>query len=86
MKLWITREKCYNLCLHKGKPTYTEDVDEWHYSDDPNEWEYLPNNMFPEITFENSPVLFADNVDDLLDDTSEVKSITLAKDLSKRRR
>lgn len=56
MKLWIARDKDINnngiVCLFTKKPTfYAFDGDEWH-----GEGElYLGRNVFPELTFENSP-------------------------------
>ena len=60
--VWIARDKDGDLCLFYGKPTKNE-CDQWEidldlFGDDPNVAYYcdLPREVYPEITFENSPV------------------------------
>lgn len=50
MKLWIARDKNGTLVLHESKPycPFTN----WHNS---NQEFYLDSELFPEVTFENSP-------------------------------
>lgn len=55
MKLWIARDKDKSLFLYLNKPiinddTFTVNWDELHWWD-----AQLTNDMFPEVTFENSP-------------------------------
>ena len=58
MKLWIARDKNNTLGIYDAKPElYCDDwgCEEWvvrgHYS----QHIYLNNELFPEVTFENSP-------------------------------
>lgn len=55
MKLWIARDKDKSLFLYLNKPiinndTFTVDWNKPHWWD-----AQLTNDMFPEVTFENSP-------------------------------
>ena len=50
MKLWIARDFNGDICLHTERPQLLKTV--WH-SDD---WFFLNENLFPEVTFENSPM------------------------------
>ena len=60
MKLWIARDKDNSLSLCTHKQVYDEFIDSW---EEPKEffddryafYAYIPNNLFPEVTFENSP-------------------------------
>ena len=52
MKIWIAREKCGHLYLHKRKP-YNEDGMWFNHYDG---YMKLPTKDFPEVTFENSPM------------------------------
>ena len=59
MKLYIARDKDNSLSLSTHKPIYDEFFDTW---EEPNEFyddysfhAYIPENLFPEVTFENSP-------------------------------
>lgn len=54
MKMWIARDQNYCLFLHEEKPhleTY-DTINEW--VSDSNSY-VLDGNLFPEVTFENSP-------------------------------
>lgn len=56
MKLWIARDKDGELCLYKTKPWKRENTD--YYNDEFDCDDYFMNideDLFPEITFENSP-------------------------------
>ena len=58
MKLWIARDKDGCLCLYSKKPKLSEEIEGlWVCSQygDLVEVSVLPSEMFPEITFENSP-------------------------------
>lgn len=48
--MWIARDFNGDICLHTERPRLL--VTEWH-SDD---WFFLNENLFPEVTFENSPM------------------------------
>jgi hypothetical protein len=50
MKMWIARDFNGDICLHTERPRLLETV--WH-SDD---WFFLNENLFPEVTFDNSPM------------------------------
>jgi hypothetical protein len=50
MKLWIARDKFGTLALHESKPYCPYDI--WQNSK--QKW-HLDQNLFPEVTFENSP-------------------------------
>ena len=56
MKLWIARDKDGELCLYKTKPWKRVNTiynnDEFDCDDDFME---IDSNLFPEVTFENSP-------------------------------
>ena len=55
MKLWIARDKDNSLFLYLNKPLINDDTFTVNW-DEPNWWDaQLINDMFPEITFENSP-------------------------------
>ena len=55
MKLWITRNKLGELNLFKGeKPKFYAKTG-WWLSEDYYFETILPRELFPEITFENSP-------------------------------
>lgn len=74
MKLWIARDEDYTLYVFNSKPEYNVKSGQWECDEDIDSWEYLPKDMFPEVVFENSPKLFADNIHDILDDdTIEVE-------------
>ena len=49
MKMWITRDFNGDLCLHMERPRLLKTM--WA-SDD---WVFLNEDLFPEVTFENSP-------------------------------
>ena len=59
MKMWVARAEDNKLTLHASEPEYWEDED-W----DGEECHYywccpimaLPEHLFPEVTFENSPM------------------------------
>lgn len=50
MKLWIARDKNGALTLHESEPYCPYNT--WHNS---NQEFYLDEDLFPEVTFENSP-------------------------------
>ena len=54
MKMWIGRNEDNTLALFKTKPMYFYEEGNGHY------WAghalYLPQNEYPEVTFENSPM------------------------------
>lgn len=50
MKIWIARVKSGLLYLHEKKPT--TDGDYWYSS---GSWSLIEFDLFPEVTFENSP-------------------------------
>ena len=58
MKLWIARDKDSSLCLYSKEPKLSEEIEgvwvcsQYGY---PVEVTVLPSEMFPEVTFENSP-------------------------------
>ena len=61
MKLYIARDKdnCLSLCTHKQ--VYDEFYDVWEepdecYNDNYGFHVYISDDLFPEITFENSPM------------------------------
>ena len=58
MKLYIARDKTDDLCLYGKKPKLSKEIEGvWVCSqyDTLVEVIALPSEMFPEITFENSP-------------------------------
>jgi hypothetical protein len=53
MKLWIARDYNGELYLYTKKPKFGSDADKgFFYGDD---WWEIDRNLFPEVTFENSP-------------------------------
>lgn len=50
MKLWITRDESNRLTIHLKKPTKYIYNEYWN-----NGLCCLPNDLFPEVTFKNSP-------------------------------
>lgn len=55
MKLWIARDKDNSLFLYLNKPLINDDTFTVNW-DEPYWWDaQLTNDMFPEVTFENSP-------------------------------
>lgn len=50
MRLWIARDKDGTLALHESEPYCPYNT--WHNG---NQEFYLINDLFPEVTFENSP-------------------------------
>ena len=54
MKMYIARDYSGELCLYTKKPKFGSDADKgFFYSDD---WWEIGRNLFPEVTFENSPM------------------------------
>ena len=51
--LWIARDKNGQLFLFEVKP-HIEDQDTWYCDDYSNYWQ-IPEELYPEVTFENSP-------------------------------
>ena len=52
MKMYIARDPKGIICLHLDKPTLRNDAIGWLSSD----WIILDEDLFPEVTFENSPM------------------------------
>ena len=54
MKLWIARNKDNNLIVFQSKPI----LNDWQEWDEilNEDFMLIPEYLFPEITFENSPV------------------------------
>lgn len=50
MELWIARDENGDLALHESEPYCPSG--KWHNS---NQEFYLDSELFPEVTFENSP-------------------------------
>lgn len=50
MKLWLARDLDGTLKLHESKPYCPFNT--WHNT---NQEFYLDNNLFPEVTYDNSP-------------------------------
>ena len=50
MKLWIARDENGTLALHESEPRCPFST--WHNS---NQVFYLDNDLFPEVTYDNSP-------------------------------
>ena len=57
-KIYITRDKDGTLAILEGKPIYDEELDTFTYDDDGNgdRLAYLNEDLYPEVTYENSPV------------------------------
>ena len=49
MKMWIARDKCGILYIHREEPILIGTV--W----DSNDWWGVDSENYPEVTFENSP-------------------------------
>ena len=61
MELFIARDKDNSLSLCTHKQVYGGFFDTWHepkeyYDDDYSFHVYIPEDLFPEVTFENSPM------------------------------
>ena len=57
MELWIARDKDKSLFLYLNKPILNNDTFSVNW-DEPHWWDaQLTNDMFPDVTFENSPKL-----------------------------
>ena len=61
MELYIARDKNNSLSLCTHEPVYEEFFDSWeesreYYDDDYSFHVYIPEDLFPEVTFENSPM------------------------------
>ena len=59
MKLWIARTDSGLIAIYKRKPYKKYDYFTkkwwWHIDDSTGDYMCLPDNSFPEVTFENSP-------------------------------
>ena len=55
MSMWIARDKNEDLWLYGNKP-YTFGMDIFHTQTDDELCGKLNKDLFPEVTFENSPV------------------------------
>ena len=61
MELWLAREKNNYLSLCTHKQEYDNFLDSWevpteYYDDDYGFHVYIPEDLFPEVKFENSPM------------------------------
>lgn len=52
---YIARDKDRTLGIYAGKPTYNKEYDTFDCND--NLIDYIDSDLYPEVTFENSPVL-----------------------------
>ena len=50
-EMWIARDYNGYLCLYTEKPIKKE----VYFTTDEKDYIFLPEKMFPEVTFENSP-------------------------------
>ena len=56
MELWIARDYySQELHLYKNEPTIDYNDRAWEDRKDIEGWYYIDADLFPEITFENSP-------------------------------
>ena len=53
--VWIARDKDGTLAIFENKPIIDYDDDAWYGEDADEEFSIINRDMFPEITFENSP-------------------------------
>lgn len=63
MEIYIARDKDNSLSLCNYQPIYDEFFDSWeepkeNYDNDYSFHVYIPEGLFPEVTFENSPMKF----------------------------
>ena len=61
MELYIARDKDNSLSLCTHEQVYDDFLDSWeppneYYDDDYGFHAYIQENLFPEVTFENSPM------------------------------
>ena len=59
MKLWIARTEGNVLTLHQSQPRKVrmdEESDNYFWASDIETQSFLNKNLFPEVTFENSPM------------------------------
>ena len=59
-KIYIARDKDGTLAIYNGKPTYDEEFDT--FDGDDNIIDYINSNLYPEVTFENSPVILKSDI------------------------
>ena len=52
--VWIARDKDGTLAMFKNKPILGID-NAWYCKDDNDDFSIVNQDMFPEVTFENSP-------------------------------
>lgn len=52
--VWIARDKNGTLAIFENKPILDID-DAWYCKNDGDDFSIVNKNMFPEVTFENSP-------------------------------
>lgn len=55
MKMWIARNPDECLCMFDGKPVYSKGLGMWITGVINDHSAELPEEWFPEITFNNSP-------------------------------
>lgn len=57
-KIYIARDKDGTLAIYEGKPVYDEEFNTFYCDDDGNGnfVNYVNGDLYPEITYENSPV------------------------------
>jgi len=56
---WIARDRPGGLVIFEARPTVVDEHGEWEVPDGRNFYTELPEHMFPEVTFMNSPQLLA---------------------------
>lgn len=57
--IYIARDKDGSLAIYEGKPVYDEEFDTFTCDHDNNGilLDYVDSDLYPEISFENSPVI-----------------------------
>ena len=53
--LYIARDEDGTLAIYEGKPTYDKEFDT--FDGDGNLIDFINSDLYPEVTFENSPVI-----------------------------
>ena len=56
MKLWIARDENGEIYLHTKKPSLFHKIEGMKLVWNSDDWFWLDKNLFPEVTFENSPM------------------------------
>lgn len=71
MKLWIARTEGNVLTLHQSQPRKVRmdnETEEFYWVSDVDTQSFLNKNLFPEVTFENSPMEVEINLEGNQDD------------------